>query len=310
MEKREVDVIIPTFRPDEGLITLLALLEQQTLSPVRIIIINTQDNKSKLFFEKQKLTMRFPSVELYHISAEQFDHGKTRDLGVGYSKAPFFLCMTQDAVPKDCKLLEELWKSFEDPAVAVAYARQLPREEADVLESYTREFNYPAVSGIKSKADLQRLGIKTYFCSNVCAMYRRSVYNSLGGFIKKTIFNEDMIYAAAVIQADYKIQYQAAARVIHSHHYTGLQQLRRNFDLGVSQTDHPQIFAKLPSEKEGKRLVRETVSYLIQQKKPYLLPVFFYQSGCKYLGYRLGKAYKALPKGWIKKLSMNPNYWQ
>ena len=310
MEKREVDVIIPTFRPDEGLITLLELLEQQTLSPVRIIIIDTEDDNSRLFFEKQQLTKRFSLVELYHISPEQFDHGKTRDLGVGYSEAPFFLCMTQDAVPKDNKLLEELWKSFEDPKVAVAYGRQLPRKGADVLESYTREFNYPAVSGIKSKADLQRLGIKTYFCSNVCAMYRRSIYNSLGGFIKKTIFNEDMIYAAAAIQAGYKIQYQAAAEVIHSHHYTGLQQLRRNFDLGVSQADHPQIFAKLPSEKEGKRLVAGTINYLRQKKKSYLIPLFFYQSGCKYLGYRLGKAYKALPKGWIKKLSMNPNYWQ
>ncbi|MBR5578164.1 MAG: glycosyltransferase family 2 protein, partial [Lachnospiraceae bacterium] len=79
MEKREVDVIIPTFRPDEGLITLLELLEQQTLSPVRIIIIDTEDDNSRLFFEKQQLTKRFSLVELYHISPEQFDHGKTRD---------------------------------------------------------------------------------------------------------------------------------------------------------------------------------------------------------------------------------------
>ena len=34
----------------------------------------------------------------------------------------------------------------------------------------------------------------------MCAAYRRDIYEELGGFIKHTIFNEDMIYAAGAVK--------------------------------------------------------------------------------------------------------------
>ena len=95
------------------------------------------------------------------------------------------------------------------------------------------------MSRLKGKEDEDELGIKTYFCSNVCAAYRRDIYLKLGGFTKKTIFNEDMIFAGHAVEAGYQIAYAADAQVIHSHNYTAMQQLHRNFDLGVSQADHP-----------------------------------------------------------------------
>ena len=99
-----------------------------------------------------------------------------------------------------------------------------------------------------------RLGIKTYFCSNVCAMYSRKIYNVIGGFTHKTIFNEDMVYAGNACQKGYAICYVPEAGVIHSHNYSCGQQFHRNFDLGVSQTDHPEIFGGISSESEGKRI--------------------------------------------------------
>ena len=115
----------------------------------------------------------------------------------------------------------------------------------------TRVYNYPGESCIKSIDDTERLGIKTYFCSDVCAMYRKSVYNKLGGFVRKTIFNEDMIMASKVINSGYNVAYCASARVIHSHSYTCIQQFKRNFDLGVSQKQYHEVFESVSSEKEG-----------------------------------------------------------
>lgn len=83
-----------------------------------------------------------------------------------------------------------------------------------------------------------------------------------------TIFNEDMIFAAGMIQKGYSLAYCADARVIHSHNYSGLEQLHRNFDLAVSQADHPEIFQNVPSEKEGMRLVIDTARYLMYKHKP------------------------------------------
>ena len=43
---------------------------------------------------------------------------------------------------------------------------------------------------------------------------------------------------------DGRLFIKADARVIHSHEYTYRELIRRNFDQGVSQACHPEIFEK------------------------------------------------------------------
>ena len=310
VEVKMIDVIIPTYKPDNNFILLIEKLQEQSIKPNRIILMNTEEKYAREFIEESKLLKKYDNVEIHHVSETEFDHGATRDMGVQFSTTPYFLCMTQDAVPANEFLIEELLNVLKQDNVASVYGKQLARANSHILEEFTRKFNYPDQSRMKSKKDLEQLGIKTYFCSNVCAAYKRDIYEKLGGFIKRTIFNEDMIYAAAVIKAGYKIGYVAEAQVIHSHHYTGKQQFHRNFDLGVSQADHPGVFKDVPSEKEGSKLVSETIKFLIEEKRVDQLIPFVYQCGCKYIGYRMGKAYKKLPMTVIKKCSMNHNYWK
>ena len=178
-----------------------------------------------------------------------------------------------------------------------------------IIENYQRQFNYPVEAYVKSRRDLERLGIKTYFCSNVCCAYRREIYDKLGGFKYPAIFNEDMVYAASVIKNGYKIAYVADACVYHSHNYTAKQQFMRNFDLGVSQANHPEVFSEVPSEGEGIRSVKATISYLKAEKQGKLIPKLIWHSGCKYMGYFLGKHYKRLPEKCIQAFTMNKEYW-
>lgn len=304
-----IDVIIPTYKPNKEFTALVEKLQNQTIKPNKIILMNTEEKYIKEFLRESQLLEKYNNIEIYHVSEKEFDHGKTRDMGVQFSKAPFFLCMTQDALPYDNKLIEQCLNSLTKEQVASVYGMQLPRAGSHILEDFTRKFNYPDQSRMKGKEDLEELGIKTYFCSNVCAAYKREIYDELGGFIKKTIFNEDMIYAAKVIQSGYRIGYVAEAKVIHSHHYTGIQQFHRNFDLGVSQADHPEVFTAVPSEKEGGRLVSETIKHLIKIGRIDQLIPFVYQCGCKYIGYRMGKGYKNLPMKVVQRCSMNKNYW-
>lgn len=148
----------------------------------------------------------------------------------------------------------------------------------------------------KGKADIEEMGIKTFFCSDVCAAYRVDLFHKLGGFESSVIFNEDMFFAAKAVFAGYYVKYEAEAKVIHSHNYTVRQQFHRNFDLAVSQTMHPEIFEQISSEAEGMKLVKSTMKYLCSIGKPYLIFELGIQCVGKYAGYRLGKRYKKLSR--------------
>ena len=307
---KTVDVIIPTYKPDKKLIQLLEWLSKQTVPVQKIILVNTEEKYLNRLVYGTDFNEKYKNVSVYHHSKREFDHGNTRNKGVKLSESDVFVMMTQDAVPKDDTLIENLLKALEPEQVAVAYARQLPEENCREIEKFTRSFNYPDNSMVKSKEDLAKLGIKTYFCSNVCAAYKRADFLELGGFIKHTIFNEDMLFAYKVIQADKKIAYAADALVVHSHNYSAKAQLKRNFDLGVSQADHPEVFANVPSESEGIKLVKKTICHLVKQRKILQIPLLFIHSACKLIGYRLGKMYRKLPKKLVLKLTLNKEYWR
>ena len=304
-----VDVIIPVYRPDRSFFQLIERLETQTVSVRRIIIMNTEEKYFEQLVYGTKFLEQHRQVVVSHLSKKEFDHGRTRARGVGKSDAEVFVMMTQDAMPEDSLLIEKLTEALEAEDVAAAYARQLPAEDAGPVERYMRSYNYPEDARVKSLEDLSELGIKTYFCSNVCCAYRRDIYDKLGGFIRHAIFNEDMLYAAKAIQAGYRIAYAAQARVVHSHNYTCGQYFHRNFDIGVSQADHPEVFQAVPSEGEGIRSVRMAARWLRSQKLGRKIPGLFWQSGCKYAGYWLGKHYRRLPRRLVLGCTSNREYW-
>lgn len=187
----KIDVIIPTYKPGKEFEKLIGRLQKQEYPIHKIIIINT---RTDIFPEE--LNRSNYKIEITHIEPDQFDHGGTRNMGAGMSDADIVVYMTQDAIPVDEKLIGTFAKIFEEnPDIGIAYGRQLPREECNIIERYTRRFNYPEKSLIKTKEDLPKLGIKTFFCSDVCAAYRRNYLLSAGGFENPTIFNEDMIFA-------------------------------------------------------------------------------------------------------------------
>lgn len=317
MEKRTIEAVIPVYKPDRRLLQILDLLSRQTV-PVRTIhLINTGEEFLTASLASWNMTqedflVRWPNVALTHIRPDEFDHGGTRNAGFrSCSRADYILTMTQDALPADEKLTEELLKPFElDSMVAVSYARQLPNPGAQAEERLSRMFNYPETPAIKSQEDTKRLGIKAYFCSDVCAMYQRSAWEKMGGFSSPVIFNEDMIYAGHALQAGYRICYAAEARVYHSHTYTAMQQLRRNFDLGVSQTQHPEVFGGLSSEGEGVQYVKAVSQQLLKEGRTWQIPAFGFRCAARLLGYRMGRRYQRLPKSVIVWCSSNRQYWK
>ena len=308
-----VSVVIPVRHPDKRLKVTIERLLKQSYVPEKILLVHTLDFTSDdmVMYDIEQEYEGHSIVEVIDIIPAEFDHGGTRHMAMERCTTDYVLFLTQDAVPKNRKLIAKMVSTLEnDDDIAVVYGKQEAYKYCNTIESYTRTFNYPDESFVNGLDDIEEKGIKAYFVSDVCAMYRKSLYEEVGGFPTKTILNEDSIYGAKAIHMDKLIAYNAEAIVFHSHNYTGLEQFKRNFDIGVSHRQFNYIFDRVPAEGEGLKLVRETAGYLVRRRECYLLPYLLYYSACKFLGYRLGRLYTKLPKEVIMACTANKGYWK
>ncbi len=302
---RTVDLVIPVYKPDEQFYELICRLENQTVEIGKIFLMHTEDGKSI-----SRLLDQYNNIVEIMVPFSDFDHGKTRDEAIQKSSADIVVCMTQDALPANKEMLEALIKPLEDEKIALVYARQIPRKDSRITEKFIRNFNYPDENKRKSIADVGKFGIKTFFCSNVCTAYKRKAYLQSGGFEHHVPLNEDMLYAMKCMRNGWDIFYSADAKVIHSHNYTYIQQFKRNFDIAVSQAQHAEDFKMISSEKEGIRLVKSVLVYLVKKRKVWYVPYFIGECAAKYLGFYFGKRYERLPLSIVKKCSLNARFWE
>ena len=118
-----------------------------------------------------------------------------------------------------------------------------------------------------------------------------------------------MVFAHKAVENGGKIYYASEAMVIHSHNYTCVQQLKRNFDNGVSQAMNEEVFENVPSEGEGIKMVVDTCKKLLTDGYFYLIPILIIKSGCKFIGFRLGKIYNKLSPEIIQMLTSDKSFW-
>ena len=297
-------LVIPTLDAGRHIDRMVAALKTQTLRPSRFLVIDSGSSDDTV--------ARFgdAGAQIHPIPPSEFDHGGTRQLAVDMlAEAEFVIFLTQDAVPAHPEAFANLVRAFEDVRVGVAFGRQLPAPGARPIAAHARLFNYPGESYVRSLCDIPRYGVKTNFCSNSFAAYRRTALMEAGGFPDRLIIAEDSVTAAAILAAGWSLHYVADARVHHSHDYTLTQEFRRYFDIGVLHATADELVERFGRpEGEGRRFVISELSYLLR-KRPALIPLALVRTVLKYLAYRLGQIERHLPPGLKRRLSMNSRYW-
>ena len=302
----QVAIVIPTLNGGENFLKLLAGLGAQSLSPQTLLVIDSGSVDDTV---PQALAY---GARVHKIRAADFNHGTTRELGRRLIKADCYLFLTQDAVPAHPHLLANLIKPLtERQDIGLVYGRQVPWPDASPLEAFNRGFNYPMASQLKQKADRVHLGIKTVFCSNVCAAYRSSALEAVGGFAP-VIMCEDQYVAARMIAAGYSIYYAAEASVYHSHNYVMREEFKRYFDVGVFFGSRERWIVNHfgTAGSEGYRFFREGRRFLIGAGKAHLIPYLVLRLLNKLVGYQLGSRERLLPLSLKSRLSLHRNYWK
>ena len=258
----KVAIVIPTCNAGREFANLLAEIARQSLPIACKLVIDSSSTDGTADVAKKY------GWQVSSIPRAEFSHGGTRQMAVEMLSEDIGIVvfLTQDVRLPDRYSLAKLVGSFADCRVAAAYGRQLPHEGASIYAAVDREFNYPAVSRIKSMADSRELGIKTTFLSDSFAAYRVQDLVAIGGFPKINIC-EDMYVAGKLLLAGKHIAYVAEAEARHSHEPQMKDMWHRYREMGRFQRQNPWIKESFGSAGgEGMKLLRYQVGRIYKEK--------------------------------------------
>lgn len=278
-----ISVIIPTLNAEKDLAEQLKALSRQTVLADEILVVDSESSDRTVSIAKDG------GARVLSVLRKDFDHGRTRDMALRESSGDVVVFLTQDALPADEFFLEHMLRAVSEDRVAVVSGHQMPKADASPIERLIRSYNYPENSLVWSEADIERMGIKAFFCSDACAAYNRKIYLELGGFDYPLKTNEDMFFTAQAIRGGYKAAYSADARVYHSHNFTLKQQYQRNYIQGYEIERHRELLGNASQEKEGIKLFRYVTIGLIRQGRIISFMQFGLDCFARLLGSRAGR---------------------
>lgn len=172
-------------------------------------------------------------IEVRYTPREEYDRAGSRDTILRELDSDIVIFMVQTAIPQNRYLIEKLTEPFKEERTAVVYGRHMTDEECSPIECCVRQFNYPPKGMTKSLEDAGKLGIRTFFNSNVCAAYRRRAYLETEGFGKRMIAGEDMLAARRLLEKGWQTVYAPEAEVIYYRNDDLHGLWKRNLTLGL-----------------------------------------------------------------------------
>lgn len=304
MITEKVSVIIPTLNAGPQFHRLIELLWAQTARPFEVIIIDSSSTDGTL------QTAESLGAKTIVIERPSFDHGGTRNLAAETSSGDVLVFLTQDAMPRDNMLIENLTAPLHDPHIALSYGRQLARPDAGTLDRFLREYRYTGEPKITDEKMLRQFGIRAISNSNVCSAVKKFCFFEVGRFPEPSIVGEDVALAAKLVLKGYKIAYTPSAEVYHWHDYSLRQQFGRYFDIGVFFGRQKWILEHAVPDKEGLRFIREQLACLRREGLARLIPYALLEAAAKFAAYRLGLWERYLPVSVKRRISMHSFFWK
>lgn len=234
--KPEVSIIIPARNEAKNLSACLkAIKSQRTHRRIEIIVIDSEseDDTADVAIAN--------GARLIKIKRKEFDHGRTRNLGLSEAEGNYLVTLVADAIPADEFWLEELIAPLEkDEKIAGAYSRQLPSKDAHPLEAHRILQRFTAkeealVNELPADEKWEDLSPpEKMFISNfddVSSIRRREVWEKIP--IAENYWGEDLDWSVKALKAGYRIAYAPKSCVYHAHKPALVHSFRRAY---VDQT--------------------------------------------------------------------------
>ncbi len=302
-----ISVVIPVKDGGGDLVRCLeAVARQRVEDEVEIVVVDSgsADGSPE---RARKLGAR-----VHEIPPEDFNHGRTRNLGAQLARGEILVFTTQDAYAADDGWLAALVASLRaNTGVAGAYGRQIAHEDATPPERYFLDFLYGSEPRLQRIGDPAELNFETTHFSNVNSAISRELWED-HPFAEDIIMSEDQEWSRRMLLAGHAIAYEPRAAVRHSHEYTIATAFRRFFDSGVSAErsfvgEHAESSAAL--RKAGLSYATGEVQWLWQTGQRRWIPYAAIYELAKFTGLQLGRRHRRLPISLKRRLSALPSYW-
>lgn len=165
-------------------------------------------------------------IRVLDIRPEEFNHGRTRNLGISATTGEVIALTTQDGTPHDRSWLARMAAALHSaPDIAGVTGRQVPYPDAplcvrrEIVNHFERLDRAPAVFR-KSEGDWSDDSFRqvAHFFSNNNAMIRRTAWEQVP--FPEAAFGEDQRWAEAALARGWAKAYARDAVVRHSHNYS------------------------------------------------------------------------------------------
>lgn len=202
-----VTVIMRSKNSDWVIDQTLAALFSQDFRDFELLVVDSGSTDRSLAIVRQ-----YP-CRLIEIPASDYYPGAVLNSAIEQSDSGLVVFVNSDAVALSQHTLSRIVGAFDDPDVHAAFARQLPRPEADTWVRRDYAVSFPAEGSAPPWMTF----------SLPFAALRRSAWEK-HRFYSDAWGSEDTEWGYWARQNGLKVQYVADAMVMHSHNYT-LQQL-------------------------------------------------------------------------------------
>lgn len=278
----KVDIICPLYEAENYILNLNdSLLKQKNvnINKIQYVLTKSKDNSEKILKENK--------LNYILIDKKDFSHSLTREKEAMKSKSDIIVFISQDIVIENTDYLYNLVNSIINGEADACYSRQLTK--FDNIEKYTRESNYPDKSIIKTKDDIEKLGLKTFFFSDASSAVNAKVFKKLNGYDGKNLpINEDMYFAYKLIMNGYKIKYCADSVCYHSHNFK-LKELYDRYKLTGRFFKENSYIDNFGTNKSGGGLAKYILKRAIKDKNIKVLIRFVPDMTARYIGMKVGK---------------------
>lgn len=206
----DISIVILTKNAGDRFETLLqCLFSQKFNGDYEVIVIDSGSTDNTV-----AVAQSFP-VKMVRIRAEEFHHGKTRNLGAELSNGKILVYITQDALPLHNDWLQKLTEDLKDPRVAMVVGRQIPWNDTKPPEKFFYRYYFPEykIEVFHGVSDYYRDNL---FISNVNSAIKKDIWQNLK-FSEDVPRGEDKEFAKHVLLAGWKIVYQPDALLYHAH---------------------------------------------------------------------------------------------